>query len=190
MKSTAEHLGISLPGLYHYVKGRDELLRMAAELRLASEQLPTFTGQDWRAWLTEWGHYTRLSMSTHPELMQHFLTGGIDSARYVDAVDSLLTVLIHQGFSPLEAFHAWECISAIAVGTAASDIREHAATNAGQPWMARVRNELAHHDDDQLTGIRQLIAHGLVLDPDADFARRLDVALTGIAAMRSTTTEQ
>ena len=27
MRRVADHLGVSVPGLYHYVKGRDDLLR-------------------------------------------------------------------------------------------------------------------------------------------------------------------
>jgi AcrR family transcriptional regulator len=184
MKSAAEHMGISVPGLYHYVKGRDELLRMAAEFSIASLDLPTFNGQDWQTWLREWARYTRLSMSTHPEVLQHFLTGGIDNTRFVEVVDVLLGVLMDQGFEPIAALRAWECVSAIAVGTAAGDIREQAARDAGQPWIARVHGELARHRDDELTATRQLLASRIDHDPKRDFEHRLDIAIAGIAALR------
>ena len=35
MKSAAEHLGVSVPGLYHYVNGKDDLIRVAADYQLA-----------------------------------------------------------------------------------------------------------------------------------------------------------
>jgi hypothetical protein len=94
------------------------------------------------------------------------------------------------GFSPEGALHAWECISAIAVGTAAADIREASARGTGQPWIARMHAELARHRADELTAIRSLLAHGYIPDAESDFERRLDVALAGIAALDATTRDE
>jgi AcrR family transcriptional regulator len=185
MKSTAAHMGMSVPGLYHYVKGREELLRIAAEYSLATVALPQFTGQDWKTWLREWARHTRNSMSAHPEVLEQFLTGGIDSTRHVEVVEVVLAVLVEHGFTPADASLAWGTVSAIALGTAAIDIGEATARLTGQPWIARVHGELARHRPDELPVTRALVAQGLAPEPDRDFERRLDVAIAGIDALRT-----
>ena len=35
MKAVADHLGVSVPGLYHHVQGRDDLMRLGAEYSAA-----------------------------------------------------------------------------------------------------------------------------------------------------------
>src|SRR5215207_10003264 len=69
MKRVAEHLGVSVPGLYYYVRGREDLLRLAAEYSLARTPLPVDQGQHWAVWLREWARYSRDAMA-EPELME------------------------------------------------------------------------------------------------------------------------
>src|SRR5205085_1841085 len=78
MKRVADHLGVSVPGLYHWVKGRDDLLRLAAERALSRVRLPTDTGQHWATWLREWARYTRTVLAERPELLNQFVNGGLD----------------------------------------------------------------------------------------------------------------
>src|SRR6478736_6140386 len=89
MKRVAEHLGVSVPGLYYYVRGRDDLLRLAAELSLANVPMPVDEGQHWARWLREWARYTRSSMA-EPELMELYRSGGVDTDRMVDVIGSTL----------------------------------------------------------------------------------------------------
>src|SRR3954454_12890200 len=63
MKRVAEHLGVSVPGLYYYVRGRDDLLRVAAEYSLAQTVVPEDRGQHWALWLREWAEYMRAAMA-------------------------------------------------------------------------------------------------------------------------------
>jgi AcrR family transcriptional regulator len=189
MKRAAEHLGVSVPGLYHYAKGRDDLVRMAAEYSLAAVALPQFHGQDWRDWLREWARYTRTSMSAHPELLQHFLAGGIDSTRHFEVSETILAGLVEQGLDPVAAAEVWGTVSAIALGTAATDISEASARAAGRPWIARVHGELARHAPDELPVTRRLLAAGFAPDADRDFERRLDIALAGFEALTAAPTK-
>src|SRR5680860_692408 len=99
MKRVAEYLGVSVPGLYYYVRGRDDLLRVAAEYSLARTPLPVDRGQHWADWLREWARYTRSSMS-EPELMDLYRSGGVDTDRMVDVIGSTLDVLCRHGFTP------------------------------------------------------------------------------------------
>lgn len=123
MKRTAQHLGVSVPGLYHYVRGKDDLVRLAAGYSLSRIRLPEHTGQDWETWLRDWAHYIRGSMGSSPELFTHFLEGGLDEDRFATVVGAALDVLVQLGFSPEAAHEAWGLISAVSLGTAAADLR-------------------------------------------------------------------
>src|ERR1700723_2087576 len=59
MKTVAERLGVSVPGLYHHVRNRKELLLLAAERSMAQLQLPNHEGKHWSEWLREWARYSR-----------------------------------------------------------------------------------------------------------------------------------
>src|SRR5690606_37828697 len=63
VKRVADHLGVSVPGLYHHVRGRDDLLRLAAEHSLARLRLPEDRGQHWAVWLREWARYARAAFA-------------------------------------------------------------------------------------------------------------------------------
>src|SRR5690348_8135749 len=59
MRSVADRLGVSVPSLYHYVRGRDDLLRMAAEQSAARLSVPEDSGQHWSVWLYQWADHAR-----------------------------------------------------------------------------------------------------------------------------------
>src|SRR3954471_24589766 len=68
MKRVADHLGVSVPGLYHWVRGRDDLLRLAAEHALSRVHLPEDIGQHWATWLREGAHYIRDALDNQTPL--------------------------------------------------------------------------------------------------------------------------
>src|SRR5438105_3943265 len=181
MKRVADHLGVSVPGLYHYVKGRDELLRLAAEQALSRVRLPEDHGQHWATWLREWARYTRTVMAERPELVSQFVNGGLDDDRLIEVIGRTLDVLNRDGFEPRAAFAAWEAVSTMALGAAVDDIREAAASDDGRPWMARVFASLARRDADELPTLRSIASGGHERDLDASFEERLTTVLVGIA---------
>lgn len=180
MKRVAEHLGISVPGLYYYVRGRDDLLRLAAEYSLAHTPMPVDEGQHWARWLREWARYTRSSMA-EPELMELYRSGGVDTDRMVDVIGSTLDVLCRHGFEPDQALSAWDATSSVALGTAVADLRERALTEAGRPWFARLHAALARRDDEAQPTLRALVASAAPVDRDTAFEDRLTAMLIGIA---------
>ena len=131
MRRVAEHLGVSVPGLYHYVKGRDDLLRIAAERALARVELPEDTGQHWTEWLRSWARYIRSALSSRPELVHHFMVGGLDDDRIAEVTARAIAVLVRGGIDPATATAAWEAVSSMALGTAVEDIRGRALDAAG-----------------------------------------------------------
>jgi AcrR family transcriptional regulator len=181
MKRVADHLGVSVPGLYHYVKGRDDLLRLAAEQALSRVQLPEDHGQHWATWLREWARYTRTVMAARPELVNQFVNGGLDDDRLIEVIGRTLDVLNRDGFEPRAAFEAWEAVSTMALGAAIDDIREQAAEDDGRPWMARIFASLARREPSELPTLRSIMASGYQRDGDASFEQRLTTTLVGIA---------
>jgi len=181
VRRVADHLGVSVPGLYHYVTGKDELLRMAAEHALSQVRLPEDHGQHWATWLREWARYTRNVMAQQPELVSQFVSGGLDDDRLIEVIGRALDVLARDGFEPSAAFEAWEAVSTMALGAAIDDIREQAAEADGRPWMARVFGSLARRDPDELPALRAIMASGRQRDRDASFEERLTTTLVGVA---------
>lgn len=181
MRRVADRLGVSVPGLYHYVKGRDDLLRVAAQRALSQVALPEDRGQHWAAWLRAWARYIRAALASRPELVEHFAGGKLDDDRLLEVIGQALDVLCRQGFAPGDALAAWEVVSTVALGSAIEDIREQAAAGAGRPWLARVYAALATRPPDALAALRAIAAEGGPPDRDAAFEERLTTVLVGLA---------
>ena len=180
MKRVADHLGVSVPGLYHHVGGRDDLLRMAAERSLARLALPQDDGQPWHAWLREWARYIRTSMG-EPELVQQYVAGAVPRDRIIDSVDLVLGVLVREGFTPEAGNVAWELVANLALGGAINEIREQEAIAHGGSTNERLRAALADRPPDALPAIRALVEIRPELDRDAVFDDNLTTVLVGIA---------
>ena len=180
MKTVAQHLDVSVPGLYYYVRGRDDLLRVAAEYTMARRTLPVDQGQHWADWLREWAGHTRESMA-EPELMDHYVSGDLNGDRVVDVIGRVLDVLHRDGFEPDVALAAWGAISSVALGSAVGDLRELEAAAAGRPWIAQVHASLARRDPTEHETLRSLVEQGVPRDSDAVFEDRLTAMLIGLA---------
>lgn len=189
MKAVAEHLGISVPGLYHHVANRKELLLLAAELSLSEMELPEDRGQHWSEWLREWARYSRDSLVEDPALFNQFLSGALGSDRVVEVIDSVVQVLSRQGFSPSEAVAAWDAVGHCAMGAVVEALRQRAAARAGRPLAAEVHGILAAQDPDQLPGVRSAM-DALERDLAVEFEEELTTLLVGIAVRRGEPFEQ
>ena len=138
MRRVADHLGVSVPGLYHYVRGRSDLVRVAAARALSRVALPEDRGQHWADWLRAWARYIRDAMSSRPELVEQFMAGGLDDDRLADVVRQAVAFLERTGFSPAEATLAWEAVSAMALGSAVGDVRERGSRETDDRFEERL----------------------------------------------------
>lgn len=181
MRRVADHLGVSVPGLYHYVKGRDDLLRLAAEQALSRVRLPEDEGQHWATWLREWARYTRDVLAAQPELVNQFISGGLDDDRLIEVIGRTLDVLHRDGFEPDAALDAWEAVSTLALGAAIDEIRERSAEADGRPWPARIFAALVRRQPTELPTLRTIMASGYQRDRDAAFESHLTTTIVGIA---------
>lgn len=183
MKTVAEHLGMSVPGLYHHVRNRKELLLLAAERSMASMALPEHRGQHWTEWLREWARYSRAALVEDPVVFEQFLAGAVSWERVVEVADSVIRVLTAQGFTPAEALQAWDAVGRLALGAAAEAVRLSASARSGRPPLAEWHRVLAAHPGDELPGARSVV-DAQPWDLEVLFEDELATMLVGIAARR------
>jgi AcrR family transcriptional regulator len=182
MKAVAERLGVSVPGLYHHVEGRDDLMRLGAEYSAAQIEVPVDRGQHWTAWLLEWARYSHDAFVAQPALLGQFLNGSLGLERMVTHVDAVVGVLTRQGFTPVEAADAYDAVSECALGAAVTEIRRTESARAGRPIVAEYHRVLALEPADALPNLRSLV--GALDDPGRDFVDHVITVLIGIAVQR------
>ncbi len=187
MKAVADHLGVSVPGLYHHVEGRDDLMRLAAEYSTSLIQIPVDHGQHWAPWLVEWANHNYDAFVDQPELLSQFLNGSIGIERVVTAVDAVVGLLVRHGFTPAEALDAYMLVSQCALGAAVGRIREMEAARVGRPAIAEFHRELAQRPADELPNLRALVS-GMPTAP-ATFVDQVCTVLIGIAVRRGSNAE-
>ena len=183
MQAVAEHLEVSVPGLYHYVEGKQDLLRLAAEYSAARIRLPDDHGQHWAGWLFEWANYNHAAFVEQPELLVQFLEGAIDADRTVDNIDRIIGLLVRQGFSVTDAELAYSSISELAIGAAVGEIRRRVAASGGRPAVAEYHRLLAQREPDDLPYVR-LLAAELAQGRSSTFRDQLMTLLLGICTRR------
>lgn len=183
MKAVAERLGVSVPGLYHHIEGKDDLMRLAAEYSAGRIELPKDRGQHWAVWLYEWADYNRDAFMAQPELLKQFIEGAIGADRTAATYETVLSRLVREGFSVAEALLAYSAVSEYAVGAAVIAIRERRAAAAGRPAMAEFHRVLAQNDDDAFPHLRRMIADATTRPSDG-FHEGLMLILRGICEDR------
>jgi AcrR family transcriptional regulator len=182
MKAVADHLGVSVAGLYHHVGNRRELLVLAAEHSLSRVATPEDTGQHWDEWLREWARHVYGSYVEEPEIMVQFMNGSLRWDAMADVVDSVIRVLGRAGFNPTEALGAFDTVAQCAVGAAVQEIRRRGAANEGRSLLAELHRTVAARPPDELVGLRALLElPPLRMAPD--FEDHLTTVLVGIAVL-------
>lgn len=183
LKAVAERLDVSIASLYHHVSGKDELLRIAAEFSASKVPLPRDRGQHWALWLLEWGSYNRDAFVARPGLLAQFLDGAIAAESIAGNVDTILGLLVRQGFSVTDANAAYELVTSCAIGSAVSDLRERGAVESGRSIRETHEEVLRRSGPDQLPNLRALMAH-VAAHGRPTFEERLATVLIGVAVER------
>jgi len=182
MKAVADHLGVSVAGLYHHVANRRELLVLAAERSLSRAPTPEDRGQYWDEWLREWARHIYRSFVDEPEVLAQWMTGALRWESMVDVVNSVMLVLGRAGFDPPAALAAYDTVSRYAVGAAVHEIRHSGALKDGRSTLAELHATLALRPG-ELSGVRALLDTPPV-ETGHEFDDRLTTVLVGIAARR------
>ena len=176
-RRVAERLGVSVPSLYHYVQGRDDLLRLAAEQSVTRLTLPVDRGQHWAVWFQEWALYIKEAFVRDPGLFAQYVNGAIGFEVMAEPVNTALGVCLRQGFTPGEALRAYDLVSECALGAAVTRLRER-----DLPFEPELRRVVALGDRD-LPHLELLAATPGALEP-MPFTEQGHTDLAGIAARR------
>jgi AcrR family transcriptional regulator len=183
MKAVADHLGVSVAGLYHHVRNRRDLLVLAAEHSLSRVAAPEDTGQHWDEWLREWARHVYDSFVEEPEILVQFMSGALRWDAMVDVIDSVIQVLGRGGFDPADAMTAFDTIAQCAVGAAVQEVRARGAASEGRSLLSELHRMVASRPPDELAGLRSL----LDLPPSRiapEFEDHVTTVLVGIAVRR------
>ncbi len=183
MKAVADHLGVSVAGLYHHVRNRRELLVLAADRSIARVPAPPDRGQHWDEWLREWARHVYSSFVEEPEVLSQFLSGALRWESMVTVVDSVIQVLGRAGFDPIAAMEAFDAVAWSAVGAAAHELRRRGAAAEGRSIMVELHRTVAARPEGELAGVRALLAVPPI-HVETSFEDQLTTVLVGIAARR------
>jgi AcrR family transcriptional regulator len=189
MKAVADRLGVSVPGLYHHVEGREDLMRLAAEYSASQIQVPVEAGQHWTEWLLEWAQYMHRAFVAQPELLNQFLHRAIGVERMVTHVDAMLALLLRHGFDPHEAMDAYVLVSQCALGAAVTEIREVEGAREGRPDIVEYHRAISMRPPEELPSLRAM-ANAPREQPRPTFEERIATVLVGIAVQRGEPWEQ
>ncbi|MDN3357583.1 TetR family transcriptional regulator [Actinomadura sp. DC4] len=182
LRSVAERLGVSVPGLYHYVSGRDDLLRLAAEQSALRMTLPTDRGQHWAVWFYEWADYIHRAFVGDAEFLKQYIDGAVGVDVQAGHVDAALGLCVRQGFSEREALEAYDLVSECALGAAISEIRDRRAWEDDRPIDVEIRRLVARRGA-ELPRLSRLVEQSVSFRPPS-FAGRIHTVLAGIAVRR------
>jgi AcrR family transcriptional regulator len=179
MKAVADQLGVSVPGLYHHVEGRDDLMQLAAEYSASRIHLPGDHGQTWPEWLLEWSRVSYRAFLSQPELLIQSMRGSMSVERMFIHVDAVIGFLMRHGFTPIEARDAYTLVSRCAIGAAISEIRQ---SESGRGLLAEYHRVLSSRAPDELPNLRRLVA--VMQDDGPTFEEQICTVLVGIAVRR------
>ena len=97
---------MSVPGLYHHVRTREDLLAMAAAHSMGQLPLPEDRGQRWTDWLLEYGRFVYDALVEHPEIVGQIMAGTYNTIRQAQHLERIFAVLTSARFTVDEASRA------------------------------------------------------------------------------------
>lgn len=183
LKAVADHLGVSVAALYHHVSGKDDLMRVAAEESTRAIPLPVDRGQHWAQWLLDWANYNRAVFTAQPGLLGQYLEGAIQPESVVQNLETILSVLVREGFSVQDANAAYELVTSCALGAVVGARWERASARDDADLAARYRRIVDAAPKRQLGHVRRLLNPKSVMRRPT-FNERIETVLRGIAAER------
>jgi len=181
MRSLATALGTGPMTLYNYVKDRGQLEELVAEAVISGVKLPE-PSQDWvedvRGVATAMWEAVRL----HPNVVPLVLTRRTVSPSSYAPAERLVEALARGGLEDMDRLAAFRAVLALVMGSAQVELAGPLAgpdRNAEQAAAAAKIGQLAGVEHPRLATLAQTSQQSSAV---ADFARALDMLLTGIQA--------
>src|SRR6476469_2877376 len=127
VRAGANRLGLSVPGLYHHVNGREDIVRLAVEHSLRDLPLPEDVGQHWALWLWDYARFVHDALVDDPDIIGHLLAGEFNAEREAEHRRRVVGLLCSRGFTKTEAEAAYRDVQTGALGAAANVVQRRAA---------------------------------------------------------------
>ena len=158
VRNVAERLGMSVPGLYHHVRTREELLAMAAAHSLGTLALPAERGPGARGLAAPATPASSTTRSlAQPELIGQILAGTVNTLRLAQHIERFLEVLTGHGRALPDAYDDYALLMAAVTGGAASAIGRAASIDAGHPTLVDLRRAAKALGPDDTTLVQELL---------------------------------
>lgn len=126
VRAVADRLGMSVPGLYHHVTGREDIARLAVEHSQRDLPLPEDTGQHWSLWLWDYARFVHDALVDDTEVIRLLLAGEINAERAAEHRRRVVGLLRTRGFAATEAEAAFQDVQTCALGLAARHAQRRA----------------------------------------------------------------
>jgi AcrR family transcriptional regulator len=182
IRSVAEALGMSLAGLYHHVRTREELMSLAAAHAIRAMLLPDSKGKTWTAWVMEYSRHVFDTLVRHPEFIGNIVSGTTENLVHAQHLEKYLEVLRENGFTVNEAYETYVEMMSAVIGAAALEAGSRASAIAGRSLFGDLKSA-ADALDETTPLLRQLVNAGEARHPDRFEA--VAVALAGVIDRRA-----
>lgn len=179
MRKLGSELGVEAMALYHYFPSKEALLDAVVERVVAEMQPPREDGGSWDERLREMLHSYRGLAHAHPHV---FVLVGRRTVRKPEAlqpVEWTLDLLRRAGLDPAHALAAFRTLSSYAFGYALSETRGFALQPDPEDPS---RFDIRTIDPTRFPRMREVAAHVVACDHDAEFDRGIDFIIQGLRA--------
>jgi AcrR family transcriptional regulator len=166
IRIVADELGVSVPGLYHHVRTREQLLEMA--LAHSFKLLPTtlVKSDPWDVTLKRYSRDIYDHLVRQPEIINFISSGSIVSAGYALHLDVFLEGASKRGFSPHEAYGIFVNLMTVIIGAAVLEAGDRAMARNGKSLFSGLRAQCSLLSPQETTYLRQLLEPSSASVPD------------------------
>ncbi len=159
IRNVADHLGMSVPGLYHHVRSRQELLALAATHELGELRLPEDHGQHWTAWLLEYARFVYDALVRQPEVVAQVMAASVDTLRQAQHVERFIGFLDERGVANDDAHRIYRQLNSAVIGAAVAEVARRTADGAGRSELQGLARAVDVLGPESLPHVRALVDH-------------------------------
>lgn len=157
---------MSVPGLYHHVRTRQELLDLAMEHVLTG--LPASWAGDapWREKLLAYAEKMFEAMAAQPDLITRIASGSVVSVEYAFHVEAFMAGARAHGFSTEQGYKLHIQLLTTVIGAAAIEAGHRALRNSASSLGQQIAAVAGNHDPAEFPELRALLAYPDLLEAD------------------------
>jgi TetR/AcrR family transcriptional regulator, tetracycline repressor protein len=186
MKAIADALGVSRKALHYHVGDKQGLLNLVVadlfESELANVDLPE---DDWRTVLRAFAHAFHRGVLQVGVAATYVQLHGMAGTTAMKLTERVVQTLFDAGFDETLARRALSAISSVAMTHAQIDLIK--AQHGIYPQEAELTDVLLRTSLEQFPGLRRILAFVQKEGPDDQFEFEIDLAITGLEHLLSST---